>query len=305
MKKLMRLESVFLFCLLLLYLPAIAQLKADAGEDLIVCTPDDGEYVMGGSPTASGGVEPYTYTWSGSLLDPDIPSNYWINASDILNDTTISNPTVKFENIPLEWFTLFLKVEDAMGETAYDSVKIVDGSIWIQTIYIGPDTIFRGDSVQLIGNPYFNNNFVPLTFLISPSYGLSDSTDVYGWAKPEYSITYYIQATNSLGCSSEKAKYWHIEVIDTTINSVQNSEFINFGLRFYPNPAKNQVNFTNPFGTKIKKIELIDFSGRIVQTWETMELTGKTLNLKNVLPGIYLIKAETEKGTQSEKIIIQ
>ncbi len=301
-----------IICLLLytlLCFQVIAQLKIDAGNDLIVCSEDnDGEHKIGGSPTASGGIEPYSYTWSGKYFGLKYPTGEpsWIYASDILDDTTKSNPIIKdCRNVPDEWTTYYLKVEDAMGKVSFDSIKIIQAIFRVKTIYKLPGAITKGDSIQLFGDIYFLNDFLPLTYTLSPSQGLKDSTDVFGWAKPDTSITYYLQAVNSAGCVSEKIYYWHIDVIDTTINSVQNYEFKNFGLQFYPNPAKNQINFTNPFNTKIKKIELIDFSGRVVHIWKAQGLAEKKLNIQPIPPGIYLLKTETPKEVKTDKIVIQ
>ena len=442
MKTLNFLKLILFYCSLLLWLPSVAQLKADAGEDLIVCNFDEEEFLIGGSPTTSGGIEPYTYTWSGRFLDADSIEYSAINASAILDDTTKSNPVIKIEDVPLNWYHLFLKVEDANGNVAYDSMKIVESAMDIQTIYIGPDTIFRGDSIQLIGDPYFDNNFVPLTYSISPSLGLTDPTDIYGWAKPDYSVTYYIQATNAIGCVSAKTQYWHIEVIDTTftqnnkeiLDSLNNlligewkwygsvggfhgtgfggpeengytvkieigkdlqsdslffwdyvnDTLVNEGkalldfwqynttiyeiknilpdvhyqavagplaerminivffntdsvvfysnmitdqyevlykrvestevnqqiitnseIQFYPNPARHEITFENPNNLKIKKIEMIDISGRTIQSWSELIQQKNVLQIESVHRGIYLLKIETDFGIKTEKLLVQ
>ena len=113
------------------------------------------------------------------------------------------------------------------------------------------------------------------------------------------------RTTNSAGCISNKIEYWHIEVIDTTTNSIQNFGSINRNLQFFPNPAKNQFSISNPTNIPIKKIELTDFSGQVVQKWETQEIFENTLNIQHIFPGIYLLKAETEAGIKTEKLVIQ
>jgi hypothetical protein len=224
-------KSLFLlFGIILFFVNSKAQLKVNAGNDTILCCcafNDENELItLGGNPVASGGIEPYTYTWSGKQL-VDTLFNIWIYASDILDDTTKGNPVFQKGYAPEKWFTYYLMVEDATGDIQYDSVKIILSIFWIQAIYMLPDTIYRGDSVPLIGDPYFVNNFPPFEYTISPSHGLSDTTDIYGWAKPDTSITYYLQAVNSVGCISPKIEYWHIEVVDTTTysnNEVGNAE---------------------------------------------------------------------------------
>lgn len=297
--------TFLLFLTTIFYVTSFAQIKADAGTDIIVCDPEQEEYVIGGSPSAIGGVEPYKYTWSGEFSNAGSQGNSQIKASDILDDTTKSNPIVKIWDIPGEWYSLFLKVEDATGYIAYDTLEIVDASIPFNTIYIGTATIFRGDSIQLIGDPYFRQDFLPIKYLISPSHGLTDTTDVYCWTKPDSSVIYYLQAVNSVGCVSEKIRYWEIEVIDTTTNITRDLSIVTHNLQFYPNPAESFISVSNPNKIKIKKTELFDFSGRIIQIWDAAECTGNTLNIQHITPGVYLLKAETDAGVKTEKLVVQ
>lgn len=294
---------------MLLCLQVIAQLKVDSGNDLIVCSDDStGEYRIGGYPTASGGVEPYTYTWSGKHFDLKYPTGepMWIFASDIMDDTTKSNPVIKdWRNVPDIWTTYYLKVVDSVGKVQVDSVKIIQASFQIKAIYKLPQTIYRGDSIQLFGDIYFINSFLPLEYTLSPSHGLKNQTDLYGWAKPDTSITYFLQAINSVGCVSEKIPYWEIEVIDTTTNLTQDLTVVNRNLQFYPNPSKNQVIISNPLNIKIKTIEILDLSGRVVQKWGNLGFKENVLHMENILPAIYILKIATEFGVKTEKLVVQ
>ncbi len=309
MNTLIRLKPVLLIFAASFCLSSVAQLSVDAGDSLIVCSGDNaGEYSIGGAPSATGGVEPYTYSWSGKHFDLKYPSGkpMWIFASDIMDDTTKSNPVIKdWRNVREEWTTYYLKVEDAADNVQVDSVKIIRSVFWVHPIYKLPKTIYRGDSVCFFGDIYFINDFLPLKYSLSPSYGLTDTTDIYGWAKPDTSVTYYLQAVNSLGCVSEKIPYWEIEVIDTTTNIFRSISFENSNLQFFPNPATNQITISNPSNIQIKRIEIIDFSGRIIKKWEAQDLVGNKLNFGNLLPGIYLLNTETASGIKTEKLIIQ
>ncbi len=194
-------------------------LKADAGKDSIVCGFTDGEeFQLGGSPAASGGVEPYTYTWSGIWTVPDVPESLYGDATGYLNDPRKSNPTATGTAF-CHWLKFYLKVEDAAGNVAYDTVKITNANIWHQLYFDSYDIIRRGDSIQLTG-PFLDNEYLPLSYSITPSFGLNDPTDIYGWAKPDSSVTYYIQAQNSVGCVSQKVRYMNIKVVDSKTNSI-------------------------------------------------------------------------------------
>lgn len=304
MNTLIRLKLVLLIFVTAFWLSSVAQLRVDAGNDVIVCASYSEEYKdikLGGCPAASGGVEPYSYTWSGKLnVYPK--ANIWVFASDVLEDTTKSNPALR-SNPTENWMILYLTVTDAENNVGIDSVKIRGSYYTINLVDARNVTIKRGDSVALHGNWYFDSNFYPFDYFITPSYGLSDSTVLSGWAKPDTSMLYYLYVVNSVGCVSEKVRYLRVDV-DTTINSVQNISAIN-KLQFFPNPAKTQINIYNPSNIKIKKIELIDFAGRVVQMWNETECTGNTLNIQHISPGIYLLKAETDAGIKTEKLVVQ
>jgi hypothetical protein len=92
--------------------------------------------------------------------------------------------------------------------------------------------------------------------------------------------------------------------IDSTVLSSKQTKPIN-NIKIYPNPAKNQATISNPFNIKIKRIELIDFYGRIIEKWEAQDLHGNVLKFEQVLPGIYLLNVETETGITTEKLIVQ
>lgn len=198
--------------------PQGQELKVDAGNDVTVCSPYQSEDRTQLAGVASGGVEPYTYTWSGK-----VPTYFddikWINASEFLNDTTISNPTFKSMDAPEDWVTFYLKVEDAMGNVEYDSVKIIQSFLRMKLILKQPVTINRGDSVQFFGDIYFDSNFLPLEYTFSPTSGLKDPTNIHGWAKPDISTTYYVHVVNSTGCVGE-TEYWRVNVEPTAVSTI-------------------------------------------------------------------------------------
>jgi hypothetical protein len=213
------------FWILLFYHQSNGQLKVDAGNDVIVCASYNEEYKdikLGGCPAASGGVEPYSYTWSGKLnVYPK--ANIWVFASDVLEDTIKSNPALR-SNPPENWMTLYLTVKDAENNIGIDSVKIRCSYFIINLTGPIHETIKRGDSVAFHGDYLFNSNFKPFEYYITPSYGLNDSTNVLGWAKPDTSVLYYLYVVNPAGCVSKKVQYLFVEV-DTVNTSISNVNY--------------------------------------------------------------------------------
>jgi hypothetical protein len=119
----------------------------------------------------------------------------------------------------------------------------------------------------------------------------------------------YYKCTNCCSQGGEERKLvyykkgeteWGEKLVITGVSEIK----VNSNLKFFPNPAESFINVSNPSNLKIKKIELIDFSGRIVQMWNANDCAGNKLNIQNISPGVYLLKAETDAGVKSEKLVV-
>lgn len=103
------------------------------------------------------------------------------------------------------------------------------------------------------------------------------------------------------GLYSTSSEFWQYKpIVDHVASFAQNQEFV-----VYPNPAKNSITVSNPLNNKIKKIELIDLSGRTIRQWDESGYGGNVFELESVLPGIYLLKIETEFEINTEKLVVQ
>lgn len=130
-----------------------AQLTAEAGSNTVICP--GLTYNLGGSPTASGGTPPYSYSWT---------------QGSSLNNASVSNP-VASPTVPT-WY--FVTVTDSGGVNSYTDSVFVD----LNPVYAfnaGPDTgVCIGDSVTL-GDP--DNSFAGgVTYAWSPATYLDDAS---------------------------------------------------------------------------------------------------------------------------------
>ena len=152
----------------------------DAGLTDTICY---GESItIGGSPTASGGVAPYTYNWNSN------PSGF---TSDV------SNPSVS----PIVNTHYFVTVTDAAGCTEIDSVIIVVNPMIIADA--GNDTIVcTGTSMPIGGNPTASGGTPPYTYSWSPASGLDDTDIPNPIATFTTTTTYTVTVTDSLGCTA-------------------------------------------------------------------------------------------------------
>lgn len=295
---------LFIFISLLLFTNANAQLKVDAGNDKKVCFPDkplEARIQLGGIPAASGGIEPYTYTWSGKLpIYYDEDHIKWVKASEFLDDTTKSNPTFKSIDAPDDWVNFYLKVEDAAGNVQYDTVKIINAFIMSLNIYIPPVTIKRGDSVQFFGDRYFYENykFIPFKLSLTPTYGLTDPTNLYTWAKPDTSTTYYLQAINTAGCLA-KVYYWRINV-DTTTNS--NNLILSQSTHcYFANGnlvVKRAANNNLPY-----QLTIATANGAIIYSCESTDWNLRLSNLNLKKNQLYIVSITDRNQKENFKIV--
>ncbi|MDF1672158.1 MAG: gliding motility-associated C-terminal domain-containing protein [Vicingaceae bacterium] len=144
----------------------IASPPADAGADTNLCLGDTIQ--IGGSPTGPIGT---TFTWSPSTN---------------MNDSTLTNPSVS----PTTTTTYVVAVDNGVC-IGYDTVTVTVGSA---TIDAGLDTsLCLGDSIQL-------NAAGGVSYLWTPSTGLSNDTIPNPIATPSLTTVYTVTVTDSLGC---------------------------------------------------------------------------------------------------------
>jgi hypothetical protein len=187
---------ISLIFLVLLSTRTYGQLKVNAGNDTALCTngADFDTLVIGGYPTAFGGVEPYHYSWS---TEYSIGSQSF-GASYFLDDSTNSNP--KLVNSSPDYLKLKLTVTDNLGTKAEDSITIRFSIFYYLAIEcIG--FINQGDTVTLSGN--IGQGIGSLSYIWSPNFNISDTSAASPQVWPDTSVYYHVYAIDSIGCVSE------------------------------------------------------------------------------------------------------
>ena len=183
-------KIVFFLAFLVSCITVSAQpLVIDAGTSAVICP--GVTYNIGGTPTATGGTAPYTYTWTPNTS---------------INNNTVSNPVVN-PSIPT-WY--YLVVTDAAGNSALDSVLVNLDPIY--AFNAGPDTsVCIGDSVTL-GGP--NNTMAGgVAYSWTPATSLSSTSA----PRPVFSgtiTTTYTLTITSPTCPSKQY------VITVTVNQL-------------------------------------------------------------------------------------
>jgi gliding motility-associated-like protein len=153
--------------------PSFAQLTANAGADKIVCP--GVSTIIGGSPSASGGKAPYTYSWS--------PANY-------LSSTTTANPICTLGS----YATYTLTVTDDTGAVSTDQVIV--SFFYIVNVDAGNDTSICENSSALLGND-LNVTGTGVSYTWLPTTYLDNNTLPRPTSTPLATTTYTLTATSA------------------------------------------------------------------------------------------------------------
>ena len=155
---------------------------ANAGIDKNRCAGSTA-VAIGGSPTGSGSTAPYTYTW--------LPTTG-------LSSTTVANPNAA----PTTTTTYNVKVTDAIGCYAYDSIKVTQRAN--PNVNAGRDSGWCAGSgavpVVLGGSPAVSGGSAPYTYTWSPTTSLSSSSIANPTTTTTTSRTYVLSVTDLYNC---------------------------------------------------------------------------------------------------------
>ncbi len=154
---------------------------ADAGfGNNTLCT--GGTVLLGGAPTGTGGVSPYTYSW--------MPGTG-------LNNAITSNPTAVMTSNS----AYAVIVTDAGGCQNIDSVFVTFNPLgpWADAGF-GNDTLCTGGTILLGGAPTAAGGTAPYNYLWAPAAGLNNTASPNPTATITANSTYYVILNDSTGC---------------------------------------------------------------------------------------------------------
>jgi len=202
-----------------------------------------------------------------------------------LSDSTIANPIAG----PVLTTTYTVVGTDAGGCQSADSVTItVLGNPSLPSILKGNDTLYCTPATYASYQWYLNG---------SPIGGATNPIHVY-----TINGNYYVEVTNTLGCSSVSSA---IAITDVGINEISSDLMATV----YPNPATE--NLFIDFQSKkenVVQVTIIDLTGRNVYSESIVLYAGmnrKRIGIDSFNKGIYLVQFATENGIKTEKLIIQ
>lgn len=155
--------------------------NAGFGHDTM-CT--GGVVILGGAPTATGGIAPYTYSWNPSIG---------------INDTASANPTATINADAM--YAVIIK--DSTGCENVDSVFLhFNSSGPFADAGFGNSSLCTGGSILLGGNPTATGGIGPFSYLWLPALGIDNPTDANPTATVSNDATYAVLVTDSTGCQN-------------------------------------------------------------------------------------------------------
>ena len=173
---------------------------ANAGNDSTKCGGVTGVIRLGGSPTASSGITPYTYAWTPTTG---------------LSSGTVANPNAN----PTVTTTYALQVTDNRGCIARDTVRIGIGTNPTANAGTDKNRCAGATAVAIGGSPTGSGTTAPYAYLWSPATGLSSTTVANPNASPTSTTNYIVKVTDAIGCFA----------YDTAIVNQRNNPTVNAG----------------------------------------------------------------------------
>jgi hypothetical protein len=284
------LRGITLILFAMLAIPGIHAQKAtlivNAGPDTCCCRSSQTQ--LGGSPTVTGGVEPYTYIWYGYYVI--YPGLIYQTASDILDDTTAANPYFIGTSGSIAGYTIGLDVVDAVGNYGTDAVTVTSAGNYECLLWIPDETINPGDSVQL--GSVCDGGIAPYTYLWTPSSGLTDPTAVNTYASPLHTTTYHLEEWDACHCALSENGGSSSVIVRVTTTGTEETR-IHPSIILSPNPASGFIEARSSEELKDVHLVFLDFSGKEILDLETV--TNKKTDISHFAGGIYLVRIYSER----------
>lgn len=192
--------------------------------------------------------------------------------------------------------------------------------IRVNIVNNGPDTLFTGDTLYYNkpSQPLFNYNRYILTQPIVPNGNVNltlETLNNVNTNQNDETMDYYIYVVSSptnngafIDTTNDDNNYdVNADVTfkagqPTAINDVEKNKNT---LKLYPNPAGSQISFEVGASNTTVTATVNDISGRAVlkSTFNQKAATEQHIDVSGLLPGMYIVQLQTDKGIATGKFI--
>lgn len=269
---------------------AMPLLYSNAGNDTIFCSIDGTkEFLLGGNPTATGGIPPYTFTWSCNYSANIANLTFNYTASSFLNDTTLANPQMISVVETNDSIMFYLTVTDSEGNSSSDSVLIRFCSFYMSSHM--DVNIQKGDSAHIFAS--VSTDCPAATYKWSPNYNISDIDSENPIVWPDSSLIYSVEISYYTGCV-----YYDVCQVNVSPSSNVNVLSEQIDIEVYPNPVSDElfISFNSPLMLSEHYIYIYDSTGRVNLTYNfTQSKNQYQLDLSALIPGIYYYRIKNDK----------
>ena len=155
----------------------------------------------------------------------------------------------------------------------------------------GPDDVNPGTMVSYSAsdsNVTYYSWSVPSDWIINSGDGTSSISVTVGDTSGRVTVT------PSNNCGENESSFISVYVSPTYISA----NVIDDKIKIYPNPAQNIVYVEIPEDIQAAKIELFEFTGRILITFNSVHNNSVSINCEDLSSGIYFIRIHADDTWQ-------
>lgn len=134
------------------------------------------------------------------------------------------------------------------------------------------------------------------------------TTPTISWVEYTYNLSAAynnIPIYIAIHCQSDDQFGFAIDDFKVIGTQLSNQDFFSSNFSIYPNPAKSVINLTSKNSSTITNVQITDLNGRIVKEVSPSNVSETQINVSDLNAGVYFVKAQTENGVGTTKIVKQ
>ncbi len=239
-----------------------------------------------------------TTTFAGGAQAGAATSFTLVNYTSTTGANTISNwlisPTINIQNGDIISFYTRIGRNSAAAFADNLELRISTNGDFTSNPSLGAEDVGDFTTFCLAVNPDLDLTSYPLTwgqFTYTVS-GLTSPTDC------KIALRYYVTDGGPNGANSD------IIGVDTfsVDRPLATDSFFASNYKVGPNPATDVVNISTKNNSTINTVEITDVNGRVVKN-VTVNATTSQINVADLNSGVYFLKASSENGVGTSKIV--